>query len=183
MMKEYFELFFSFCYIGLFMFGGGYAMLPLLEHVIVDKKKWLTHEEILDLYALAQCTPGVVAVNTATKTGYKIKGTIGALFATVGVIVPSFIIIVIISMVLKSFSEIEQVSSMLTGIRIAACAMIINTLIKLMKAGIKGWIGVLVFAAAVVLALILKVQPVWIVLMGIFVGIASEKFRKKEDKK
>ena len=119
-MSIYLQLFISFFKLGLLMFGGGYAMLPLLEHEIVDKKGWINNEELLDMYALAQCTPGVIAVNTATKTGYKIKGVLGAVCSTVGVVMPSLIIVVIISTVLESFAAIKEVQSVLSGIRVAA---------------------------------------------------------------
>lgn len=161
------------------MFGGGYAMLPLLEHEIIDKKGWATNEELLDMYALAQCTPGVIAVNTATKTGYKIKGIIGAIFATVGVVMPSLIIIIIISSALESFAELAAVQSVLSGIRVAACAMMVATIIKLGKAGIKDWIGALIFAAVFVASVFFGVSPVWLVLAAIFAGIFSGKAKEK----
>ena len=172
-MNEYLELFLSFSKIGILMFGGGYAMLPILEHEIIDRRKWMNEEEMLDLYALAQCTPGVIAVNTATKTGYKVKGVLGALFSTLGVILPSFIIVIIISTVLDNFSAIEAVQNVLSGIRIAACAMMVNTLIKLAKAGIKDIIGIILFIAVFLASFFLKVSPVWCVLAAIFIGIFS----------
>lgn len=181
-MKECLELFLSFAKLGVLMFGGGYAMLPILEHEIITRRKWLTEEEVLDLYALAQCTPGVIAVNTATKTGYKIKGTLGALFATVGVIVPSFIIVIIISTVLENFSAIESVQNILSGIRVASCAMMVNTLIKLGKAGIKDVIGIILFIAVFLSSLIFGLSPAWAVFVAIFVGIFSEKPWKEADK-
>lgn len=168
------QLFLSFAKLGVLMFGGGYAMLPILEHEVVDRQKWLTPEEVLDLYALAQCTPGVIAVNTATKTGYKMKGVSGALAATVGVIAPSFFIILILSGVLKTFSSVPQVQSMLAGIRIASCAMMVNTLLKLGKAGIKDWIGGTVFILALVASFWFGLSPVWLVLLAIFAGIGAD---------
>ena len=181
-MKEYLELFLSFAKLGILMFGGGYAMLPILEHEVITRRKWLTEEEVLDLYALAQCTPGVIAVNTATKTGYKIKGTLGALFATGGVIFPSFVIVIIISTVLENFSAIEAVQNVLSGIRVASCAMMINTLIKLGKAGIKDIIGTVLFIAVFLSSLIFGLSPAWAVFAAIFVGIFSEKPWKEADK-
>ncbi len=176
-MNPLFQLFFSFCKIGVLMFGGGYAMLPVLEHEVVDQRKWLTSEEILDLYALAQCTPGVIAVNTATKTGYKVKGIPGALFATVGVIAPSFFIILFLSSVLESLSTIAAVQKMLAGIRIASCAMMINTLLKLGKAGIRDWIGGAIFALALIGSFVFDLSPVWLVLFAIFAGIITVRLK------
>lgn len=180
-MNIYIQLFISFCKIGALMFGGGYAMLPILEHEIVDKKQWFTNEEILDLYALAQCTPGVIAVNTATKVGYKIKGIIGAIISTIGVILPSFLIIIGISVFLKSFSYISYIQNILSGIRIAACAMMVNTLIKLMKAGIKDKIGLIIFFIAAILAIILKVQSVWLVCLAICSGIICGNIKRSKN--
>lgn len=182
-MNIFFQLFASFFKIGLFLFGGGYAMLPLLEHEIVDKKGWASNEEMLDIYALAQCTPGVIAVNTATKIGYKIGGIIGAAFATVGVVMPSLIIITTISSVLESFAAIKQVQSALAGIRAAACAMMVATLIKLGKAGIKDWIGGAIFVAALAASVFFGVSPVWLVLAAIFAGVFSGKMKEKRGEK
>ena len=96
-MKEYWELFYSFAKIGAFTFGGGYAMLPLIQREVVEKKHWATEEEIMDYYAVGQCTPGIIAVNTATFIGYYKKGIIGGIFATLGVIFPSIVIILLIA--------------------------------------------------------------------------------------
>ena len=178
-MSIYLQLFISFFKLGLLMFGGGYAMLPLLEHEIVDKKGWINNEELLDMYALAQCTPGGIAVNTATKTGYKIKGVLGAVCSTVGVVMPSLIIVVIISTVLESFAAIKEVQSVLSGIRVAACAMMVVTLIKLGKAGIKDWIGAAIFAAVFAASVFFGVSPVWLVLAAIFAGIFSGRSKEK----
>lgn len=183
MMNICLQLFISFFKLGLLMFGGGYAMLPLLEHEIVDKKGWINSEELLDMYALAQCTPGVIAVNTATKTGYKMKGIIGAIFATVGVVTPSIIIITVISTALESFAAIKEVQSILSGIRVAACAMMVATLIKLGKAGIKDWVGAIIFAAVFVASVFFGVSPVWLVLGAIFAGIFSGKAKEKRGEK
>ena len=181
-MKEYLELFISFAKLGVLMFGGGYAMLPILEHEVINRRKWLTEEEVLDLYALAQCTPGVIAVNTATKTGYKVKCTLGAFFATLGVIFPSLIIVIFISAVLENLSAIESVQNILSGIRVASCAMMVNTLIKLGKAGIKDFIGIILFIAVFLASLIFGISPAWAVLAAIFVGIFSEKPWKEAEK-
>ena len=176
------QLFLSFAKLGVLMFGGGYAMLPILEHEVIDRKKWLTAEEVLDLYALAQCTPGVIAVNTATKTGYKMKGVSGAFAATVGVIAPSFLIILVLSGVLRSFSSVPQVQSVLAGIRIASCAMMVNTLIKLGKAGIKDWIGGCIFVLALIATFVFDLSPAWLVLLAIFAGIGTDLLKGGKDR-
>ena len=108
-MKEYWELFYSFAKIGAFTFGGGYAMLPLIQREVVEKKHWATEEEIMDYYAVGQCTPGIIAVNTATFIGYYKKGIIGGIFATLGVIFPSIVIILLIASLLQNFSDLAIV--------------------------------------------------------------------------
>ena len=130
-MKELFDLFWTFCKIGALTFGGGYAMLPLIQREIVENKKWSTEKEILDYYAVGQCTPGVIAVNTATFIGFKLKGIVGGIVATLGVIFPSLIIILIIASFLQSFADLSIVQSAFAGIRVAVVALIITTVIKL----------------------------------------------------
>ena len=132
-MKELFDLFWTFCKIGALTFGGGYAMLPLIQREIVENKKWSTEKEILDYYAVGQCTPGVIAVNTATFIGYKLKGIIGGIIATLGVVFPSLIIILIIAAFLQNFADLAIVQSAFAGIRVAVVALIITTVVKLLK--------------------------------------------------
>ena len=130
-MKELFDLFWTFCKIGALTFGGGYAMLPLIQREIVENKKWSTEKEILDYYAVGQCTPGVIAVNTATFIGYKLRGIIGGIVATLGVIFPSIVIILIIATFLQNFADLAIVQSAFAGIRVAVVALIITTVVKL----------------------------------------------------
>ena len=106
-MKEYLKLFFTFAKIGCFTFGGGYAMLPLLQREIVEKNSWAEEEELMDYFAIGQCTPGIIAVNTATFIGYKRKGIIGGIFATLGLIFPSLVIITIIAAFIRSFADLR----------------------------------------------------------------------------
>ena len=122
-MKELFDLFWTFCKIGALTFGGGYAMLPLIQREIVENKKWSTEKEILDYYAVGQCTPGVIAVNTATFIGYKLRGIIGGIVATLGVIFPSIVIILIIATFLQNFADLAIVQSAFAGIRVAVVAL------------------------------------------------------------
>ena len=106
-MKEYLDLFLTFARIGGLTFGGGYAMLPMLQQEVVDRRGWATNEELMDYYAIGQCTPGVIAVNTATFVGNKTKGTLGGIFATLGVVFPSLVIITIIAAFIRNFAELE----------------------------------------------------------------------------
>ena len=132
-MKDLIKLFFTFARIGGFTFGGGYAMLPMLQKELVEKQKWTTEEDLMDYYAMAQCTPGVIAVNVATLVGYRQKGYLGGIAATLGVVFPSFVIISIIAAVLTNFSELPIVKNAFIGIRACVCALILDSVIKLSK--------------------------------------------------
>lgn len=123
-MKEYIELFSTFAKIGTFTFGGGYAMLPLIQKEVVEKKKWASEEEIMDYYAVGQCTPGIIAVNTATFIGYYQKGILGGIVATLGIVFPSIVIILFIAGFLQNFSDLAVVQHALAGIRVAVCVLV-----------------------------------------------------------
>ena len=138
-MKLLWDLYRAFFTIGGLTFGGGYAMLPMLEREIVNKHKWSTSEELLNYFAIGQCTPGVIAVNTATFVGYKTAGIAGGIAATLGVISPSIVIITLIAMLLENFMDIQWVQHAFAGIRVAVCAMIVNSVIKLAKSNLKKW--------------------------------------------
>jgi len=162
-VKELLELFGSFFRIGICTFGGGYAMLPMLEREIVNKKGWATMEEMLDYFAIGQCTPGVIAVNTATFVGYKTKGVSGGVAATVGVVAPSVVIITLIAALLANFMEYEIVGYAFAGIRIAVCAMILKTVVQLAKSSIKRKWHLALAVLAFVFAAFVKVNTVAIV--------------------
>ena len=179
-MKELFDLFFVFCKIGALTFGGGYAMLPIIQREVVEGKNWATEEEILDYYAVGQCTPGVIAVNTATFIGYKIHGIIGGIVATIGVVFPSLIIIMIIASFLQSFSSLAIVQSAFAGIRIAVVALIIDTVVKLCKSSIKDWFGIIVCILTFILSAFFKISPIYVV---IATGILGLIFNRKGEKK
>lgn len=171
-MKDLLELFVSFMKIGAFTFGGGYAMLPMIQREIVENKKWATEEEILDYFAVAQCTPGVIAVNTATFVGHKIKGVVGGITATLGVVFVPVIIISLIASVLKSISHLEVVENALWGIRIAVCASITASIIGLLKKSVKGKMGIILFLASALVGIILNISPIFTVLVAGIIGLA-----------
>lgn len=170
-MKELFNLFKAFTRIGTLTFGGGYAMLPMLEKEVVEQNKWATSEELLDYYAISQATPGVIAVNTATFVGYKIKGIPGALFATVGVVFPSFVIIMIIASFLKSFSKMVSVQHAFSGIRVAVAVLILNAIFELWKNSVVDKVGVIIFVATFIIGGFLNISPVYIVVSASILGI------------
>lgn len=144
-MNIYFDLFATFFRIGLFTFGGGLAMLPMLEKEVVQKKGWATYDELVDYFAIGQCTPGIIAVNTATFVGYSQKKWKGASIATLGVVAPSLIIIIFIASLMTSFASLEIVQHALAGIRIGVCVLIGQAVWKMFKTGVKDWYGLIVF--------------------------------------
>lgn len=127
------ELFLTFVRIGLFTFGGGYAMISVIENYCVEKKKWITHDEMMNITVIAESTPGPIAINCATFTGYKIAGVWGAVFATLGVVIPSFVIIFIISVFLDNFLDITVVANAFMGIKAAVGILILNAAVSMMK--------------------------------------------------
>ena len=162
------ELFVTFVKMGAVTFGGGYAMLPILQREIVENKKWGTDEELADYYAIGQCTPGVIAVNVATFIGRKTGGILGGIIATLGVVFPSVIIITMLAGVIQAYSSLEWVKHAFAGIRVCVCVLIFNAVIKLFsKAIIDRWtlgIYLLVLAGSV----FLNLSPVvFVVLAGI----------------
>lgn len=177
-MKLLWKLFGKFFRIGLFTFGGGYAMLPFIQKEIVEKEDWATEEEIMDYFAVGQCTPGVIAVNTATFIGYKIKGVLGGIVATLGVISPSIIIISIIAHFLKQFAEYEAVQHAFNGIRVAVAVLILNAVIKFWKAGIKNAVGFVIFLAAFFLSVIFDFSSVYTVIASLLIGIVAGKIKE-----
>ena len=176
-MKELFDLFWTFCKIGALTFGGGYAMLPLIQREIVENKKWSTEKEILDYYAVGQCTPGVIAVNTATFIGYKLRGIIGGIVATLGVIFPSIVIILIIATFLQNFADLAIVQSAFAGIRVAVVALIITTVVKLIKSSIKDYLGVIIAIIAFVISALIGLSPVYVVIAAALTGFISKGLR------
>lgn len=173
-MKELFDLFWTFAKIGSITFGGGYAMLPIIQREIVEKKKWATETEVIDYYAVGQCTPGVIAVNTATFIGYRLKGIAGGIIATLGVVFPSLVIIMVIAAFLKNFADFAIVQHAFGGIRVAVVALIISSIIKLWKSSVKNYIGFILAIAAFVLGAILQLSPIYVVIGAAIVGLLTK---------
>lgn len=177
-MKELLNLFWAFFRIGAFTFGGGYAMLPMIQKEVVQKYKWATDEEVLNYFAVGQCTPGVIAVNTATFIGYKLSKIKGSVVATLGVICPSIIIILTIAAFLQNFAEFEIIKNAFSGIRVAVAVLVLNAVIKMWKSGIKDLTGFIIFAISFVISIIFGISPIYIVIASIIAGILI-KGRKK----
>lgn len=153
MKLKYLQLFLTFLKIGAFTFGGGYAMIPLIQREVCAEKKWLTEEDILDIVAIAESTPGPIAINSATFVGYRTAGFRGAFFATFGVVLPSFLIITAISYVLREFQSIKAVRYAFWGIRAGVLALILKALFSMYKASEKNvWFYIVAFSAFVLTA-------------------------------
>ena len=173
-MKKYIDLFLVFAKIGVMTFGGGYAMLPMLERELIDNRGWTTNEELMDYFAVAQCTPGVIAVNTATFIGYKLYGNLGGIVATLGVVSPSLVIITTIAGVLTNFADIPAVKHAFAGVRVCVCVLIFNAVVKLFKGSVKDWAAGLIFLAVLAAALLTDLSPVIFVAAAAALGIVIQ---------
>lgn len=146
------DLFLTFARVGVCTFGGGYAMLPILQRELVENKKWSTEEELADYYAVGQCTPGVIAVNTATFVGRSQAGVAGGIFATLGLVFPSIVIILVIAAFLQNFMHIQWVVHAFNGVRAGVVALILSSVIKLYKTSVLDWPTRVIYAVVLVLA-------------------------------
>ena len=165
------SLFITFAKVGVMTFGGGYAMLPILEREVVTNHGWSTSEQMLDYYAIGQCTPGVIAVNVSTFVGYKTRGIMGAIVATLGIVFPSLVIITALASVLKMFQDNVYVSKAFAGIRVAVCALMASAVIKLAKKAVSGVSTAIIAVASLLLEIFLGVSPIIIVASVVVFGI------------
>ena len=171
-MKELLDMFLTFARIGGFTFGGGYAMLPMLQKEVVNGRHWATDEELMDYYAIGQCTPGIIAVNTATFVGYKNRGIPGAIAATLGVIAPSLVIIMIIAAFISNFIELSFVSSAFAGIRACVCVLILDAVVKLMKGAVKSAPAIIIYLAVLAASVFFGLSPIILVVAAGLAGVA-----------
>lgn len=170
-MKELFSLFFTFAKVGVMTFGGGYAMLPILQREVCEKKGWASDEELMDYFAIGQCTPGVIAVNTATFIGQKRKGILGGILATLGVVFPSLVIISLLAGVIEAFSHLELVKHAFGGIRVCVCVLIVNAVIKLSKKAVIDAKTLVIFLLVALASTLLNLSPVIFVVIAALLGI------------
>ena len=161
-MKPYVSLFFTFAKIGVCTFGGGYAMLPILQRELVDNKGWATEEELADYYAVGQCTPGVIAVNTATFVGYNRMGGLGGTVATLGVVFPCLVIILAIAAFLSNFMHLDVVVHAFNGVRAGVVALILSSVLKLLNTSLVDWKTRIIY----VVVLLLGAVGVWAPMPG-----------------
>ena len=160
-------------------FGGGYAMLPILQREVVENHGWATEDELMDYYAIGQCTPGVIAVNTATFIGYKTQGLPGAILATVGVIAPSLIIIIAIAAFIQQFAHLAAVQHAFAGIRIAVCALVLQSVWKMAKKGVVDMPTGIILLATFAAVAFLGVSPVVMVVVAAAAGILIGLVRRR----
>ena len=170
-MKLLWKLFWTFAKVGVMTFGGGYAMLPILQREIVDNKGWATEEELMDYFAIGQCTPGVIAVNTATFIGQKLTGIAGGIVATLGVVFPSLVIISALAGVIEAFSHIQWVQNAFGGIRVCVCVLILNAVVKLYKKAVVDIPTFAIFLLVTLGSTLTPLSPVVFVLAAAVLGI------------
>ena len=170
-MKELLELFLTFAKIGVMTFGGGMAMLPILEREVVQNKHWATEEELVDYFAIGQCTPGIIAVNTATFVGQKRKGAMVGITATLGVVFPSLVIITILAGLITNFAHLAWVQNAFAGIQVCVCVLILNAVLKLLKKSVVDKRTAVIFVIVLLGNMLLSVSPVWFVLLSAMSGI------------
>lgn len=169
-MSDYRKIFVSFFKIGLFTFGGGYAMMPLFRQELIEKHKYITENELIDYYSIGQCTPGVIAVNVATFTGYKIKGVRGAVLGTFAMILPSLVIIMALAGVLNVLSDHPVVVHAFAGIRFGVIALILNEEVNLFRKTITSKLQFGIFMAILLLLLFCNISPILAVILAAMVG-------------
>jgi len=178
-MKELLNLFLTFFKIGLTTFGGGYAMLPILEREIVKNKKWATNEELANYYAIGQCTPGIISVNTATFIGYKRKGILGGIISTLGIVSPSILIILLIANLISNFIDFPITKHIFAGINISVSALIISAVIKLWKNSIVDKTTFFIFLTLFILSILFNISPVIIIILSGLLGLLKRSDTKK----
>ena len=165
------DLFWTFAKVGVMTFGGGYAMLPILQREVVEKKGWATEDELADYFAIGQCTPGIIAVNTATFVGQKNGGIPGGILATLGVVFPSLVIITLLATVIQTFAELAVVKHAFAGIRICVCVLIFNAVLKLGKKAVVDKPAAVIAVLVTLLAFFTDLSPVVFVLLAAVAGL------------
>lgn len=172
-MSELIELFIVFFKLGAFTIGGGIAMLPLLQNTLIEEKRWFSKEEFVDIVAVCQSLPGIIAINMATFVGYKRKGFIGSLVATIGVTLPSFVMILLIATFISNLGENPYVNGAMSGLRAAALGLVIVAIIQLAPSAVKSIWAIIAAALSFVLIAIFNVNTAYVILLFVLLGIAS----------
>ncbi|GHV87126.1 chromate transporter [Spirochaetia bacterium] len=181
-VKEYFDLFVTFLKLGFLTFGGGYAMIPVVERELIKKRAWTDMDEVMNYYTIAQVTPGIIAVNLSTFIGYKRKGPLGGFLATVGFVLPGIVFITIIAICLSNFADLPAVQHAFTGIRVAVGALILDTVIKMVKGVFKNRKALIIYVIAFALSFVWNVTPVLLVIASGIVGLLAFRPKRAESK-
>ncbi|WP_312941350.1 chromate transporter [Oscillibacter sp.] len=179
-MKKYWELFVAFAKIGVMTFGGGMAMLPMLQREVVENKGWVTEEELADYFAIGQCTPGIIAVNTATFVGQKRGGVPGGIAATLGVAFPSVVIISLLAGIIDNFNHLAWVKNAFAGIQVCVCVLIFNAVVKLLKKSVVDKRTLVIFLLVLAGSFALDVTPVVFVVLSALAGIALRQLEARK---
>lgn len=174
------ELYLAFVKIGAFTFGGGLAMMPIMQRELIERRGWITDEELIDYFAIGQSTPGIIAVNVATFVGYKRLGVFGGIIGTLGVVTPSWVIIMLLAGAISSVDKYPLAQKALKGINVAVAALLTSVIVKFSKKTIKNIWNVLLMLLAFVLIYFFKVQSVWIILTSIIIGCLLTLYRQKK---
>ena len=182
-MKELLKIFLAFFKIGAFTFGGGYAMIPLIQREAVENHKWVTDEDILDIVAIAESTPGPIAINAATFVGYQTRGYAGAVAATLGVVLPSFVTIFAIFHVLRAFRDLKVVQYAFNGIRVGVLVLLFKALLKMFKTNQKGTLARVLMVLAFVLTTLVKVNTILVIILCGAIGVISALVAERRLKK
>ena len=177
-MRELWNLFITFAKVGVMTFGGGMAMLPILQREVVQNKGWASDEELTDYFAIGQCTPGIIAVNTATFIGQKQRGVLGGVVATLGMVFPSLVIITALAGLITNFAHVAWVQHAFAGIRVVVCVLIFNAVLKLWKSAVHDVWGALLFAAVLAATLLTSLSPVVYVLLSAAAGIVIQSLQE-----
>ena len=172
------ELYVTFLKIGAVMFGGGYSMLPLLVRELVDNKKWCTEEEVLDYFSLAQCTPGVIAINSATFVGYKRGKVLGGIVASLGVVTVPILIITVIAAVLQNLMDYPLVQHIFAGVRVAVAALMTVTIARLIQKAAKDWVSWAIVIVSFLLLTVVGLDSVWLVVLAAVFGVLFGRWKK-----
>ena len=179
MNNSFFEIFKIFFIIGIQLLGGGYVIVPLLKKYIVDDKKWISEEELVNLYAMSQCLPGIIACNIAISTGYKARGFIGALAAALGIIIPPFFCIILLANILSGIVNIETVKNAFWGIRISVIVLILITIKDLWAKSVNSLFSYILFFIILICLLVLPVSPTVVIILSAITALISGQIRRK----
>lgn len=181
-LKQFLELYFAFVKIGAFTFGGGLAMMPVMQRELIEKRGWVSEEELIDYFAIGQSTPGIIAVNVATFVGYKKLGWLGGIIGTLGVVTPSWVIIMLLAGAISSVDKYPLAQRALRGINVAVAALLTSVIVKFTKKTIKNFWNALFMLLAFALIYFFKVQSVWIILSSLIIGCLLTLYKQKKQK-